>query len=118
MNRKCVLFNPKAGNNKCCDEIDVLWAAYDEVDYWDVTREFNETAIKSNAFGFTWDASMVRNQVTACTNVMQKYHQALMCGAVDPEETLPKFNQELKDAGIDDIIADKQAQYDAWRAAQ
>lgn len=38
MNRKCVLFNPKAGNNKCCDEIDVLWAAYDEVDYYDVTR--------------------------------------------------------------------------------
>ncbi|MBQ8831119.1 MAG: diacylglycerol kinase family protein [Oscillospiraceae bacterium] len=38
MNRKCVLFNPKAGNNKCCDEIDVLWAAYDEVDYYDITR--------------------------------------------------------------------------------
>ena len=38
MKRKCVLFNPKAGNNKCCDEIDVLWAAYDKVDYYDVTR--------------------------------------------------------------------------------
>ena len=87
-------------------------------DYWDVTREFNQTAIKSNAFGFTWDASNVRNQVTACTNVMQKYHQALMCGAVDPDETLPKFIQELKDAGIDAIVADKQAQYDEWKKAQ
>ena len=85
-------------------------------DLWDVTREFNNTAIKSNAFGFTWDSSRVRNQVTAATNVMNKYHKALMSGAIDPAEALPRFIQELKDAGIDDIVADKQAQYDAWRA--
>ena len=41
-----------------------------------------------------------------------------MCGALDPEETLPKFNQELKDAGIDVIIENKQAQLDAWLAEQ
>lgn len=86
-------------------------------DYWDVQKEYNNTALKSYAFGFTWDSSAVRNQMTACTNVMGKYHKALMCGALDPEETLPKFIQELKDAGIDDIISDKQAQLDAWRAA-
>lgn len=86
-------------------------------DYWDVQKEYNNTALKSYAFGFTWDSTRVRNQLTACTNVMGKYHDALMCGALDPEETLPKFIQELKDAGIDDIIADKQAQLDAWREA-
>jgi len=87
-------------------------------DYWQVTKEFNENAIKSSAFGFVWDASEVKNQVTACTNVMNKYHKALMCGAVDPEETLPKFNKELKDAGIDDIVRSKQEQLDAWRKKQ
>lgn len=86
-------------------------------DYWDVQREYNNTALKSFAFGFTWDSSNVKNQLTACTNVMGKYHKALMCGALDPAETLPKFIQELKDAGIDDIIADKQQQLDAWREA-
>ena len=45
---------------------------------------------------------------------MNKYHKALVCGALDPEETLPKFNQELKDAGIDVIIEEKQAQLDEW----
>lgn len=87
-------------------------------DYWQVTKEFNENAIKSSAFGFVWDASEVKNQVTACTNVMNKYHKALMCGAVDPEETLPKFNKELKDAGIDDIVRSKQEQLDTWRKTQ
>lgn len=110
-------YRPSGGWLWCNQFIGHVWDG-NPADYWDVTREFNETAIKSNAFGFTWDSSAVRNQVTACTNVMQKYHQALMCGAVDPEETLPKFNQELQDAGINDIIADKQAQYDAWRAEQ
>ena len=108
-------YRPSGGWLWCNQFVGHVWEG-NPADYWDVTRAFNNTAVKSNAFGFTWDSSGVRNQVTACTNVMQKYHQALMCGAVDPEETLPKVNQELKDAGIDDIIGDKQAQYDAWRA--
>ena len=32
--------------------------------------------------------------------------------------TLAEFNEQLHLAGIDTIIADKQAQYDAWRQAQ
>lgn len=85
-------------------------------DYWDVTRAFNDGALKSKAFGFTYDSAKVNNEVTACTNVVAKYHKALLCGALDPDETLPRFNQELKDAGIDKIIAEKQAQLDEWYA--
>lgn len=87
-------------------------------DYWDVTKEWNQTSLKSKAFGFTWDSTDVTNQLTACTNVLDKYWQALMCGAVDPDETIPQFNEELKAAGIDDIIASKQEQLDAWLAEQ
>ena len=87
-------------------------------DYWDQTRTFNDTALKSKAFGFTYDSASVNNEVTACTNVVSKYHKALMCGALNPAETLDKFNQELKDAGIDAIIAEKQAQLDEWLAKQ
>lgn len=83
-------------------------------DYWDMTRAFNDNAIKSKAFGFTYDSANVNNEVTACTNVVAKYHKALLCGALEPEETLAKFNQELQDAGIDNIIAEKQVQLDAW----
>lgn len=83
-------------------------------DYWDATREFNDTAIKSKAFGFTYNSENVNNEVTACTNVVAKYHKALLCGALDPAEALPKLNQELKDAGIDNIVAEKQTQLDEW----
>ena len=70
------------------------------------------------AFGFSFDATQVAKEITACTNVVNKYHKALVCGALDPETTLPQFNSELKDAGIDAIIEEKQAQLDAWLAEQ
>lgn len=85
-------------------------------DYWEQTREFNDTATKSKAFGFTYDSANVNNEVTACTNVVAKYNKALLCGALNPAETLDKFNQELKDAGIDNIISEKQTQLDEWLA--
>ena len=67
--------------------------------YWEVQTEFNNTAL-------------------ACTNVVGKYHQALLTGTVDPDTTLPIFIKELKDAGIDDIVAEKQKQIDAWLKTQ
>ena len=49
---------------------------------------------------------------------MTKYKNGLECGMLDPAETLPQMNQELKDAGLDTIIAEKQAQLHAWLAEQ
>ena len=95
-----------------------IWGPDLPADYWDATREFNQSSAKSAAFGFSFDATKTPNEIAACTNVVNKYHKALVCGALDPEETLPKFNQELKDAGLETIIAEKQAQLDAWLAEQ
>ena len=44
--------------------------------------------------------------------------KALINGEVDIDEILPVFQQALHDAGIDDIIAEKQAQLDAWLASK
>lgn len=95
-----------------------IWGTDLPADYWDATKTFNEESQKSAAFGFSFDATQVANEITACTNVVNKYHKALVCGALDPETTLPQFNSELKDAGIDAIIEEKQAQLDAWLAEQ
>lgn len=54
------------------------------------------------------------NEVTACQNVQQKYTTALSWGTLNPDEALPQFNKELKDAGLDTIIAEVQSQLDAW----
>ena len=75
----------------------------------------NPDTVFPNEYG---TSCFLKNVITACTNVVNKYHKALVCGALDPETTLPQFNSELKDAGIDAIIEEKQAQLDAWLAEQ
>ena len=83
-------------------------------DIWDQQRAFNNNAQKSVAFGFTYDSATVTNEVTACTNVVSKYNKALLCGALDPDTTLDKFNEELYAAGLQNIIDEKQRQLNTW----
>ena len=72
----------------------------------------------SKALGFTFDPSPVADQVTACANVIAQYYLPLINGEVDIDSVLPVFQQALRDAGIDNIIAEKQAQLDAWLASK
>ena len=46
-----------------------------------------------------------------------KYENALGTGSIDPATALPAFLQELEDAGVNDIIQEKQKQLDAWLAS-
>lgn len=78
---------------------------------------FNAEATKSKALGFSYDSGSVSNQLAALDTVSAKYRRGLECGSLDPETELPKFIEELKSAGIDDVIAEKQAQLDEWAAA-
>jgi len=92
-----------------------IWVG-DEPDVWEVLDTFNKNSTPSMALGFVFDNAAVKNEVTACTAVVDKYYNSLMCGSIDPETALPQFNQELKDAGIDNIVAEKQRQLDEWNA--
>lgn len=83
---------------------------------WSKVREFDASASRSPALGFRFDNTRVMNEITACNNVIAKYDVGLRWGELNPEETLPKFNEELKAAGLDTIIAEKQAQLDAFLA--
>ncbi len=94
-----------------------VWEGSD-VTLWEETNEFNKTAIVSPAKGFGWNNESVINEVTACSNVRNKYVNALDCGAVDPSVALPQFLKELEDAGVNTIIAEKQRQLDAWLASK
>lgn len=98
------------------ETISYIWEGLDS-DIWDQIQEFNEDATVSPAKGFAWDNTEVQNEVTACANVVAKYGPALECGSLDPETTIPKFLDELKAAGADTIIAEKQKQLDAWLEA-
>ncbi len=87
-------------------------------DYWEQMDAFNKGAIISKAMGFTFDSSSISTEYAACSSVVAQYNNALLCGAIDPATAIPEFNSALKDAGLDIIIAEKQAQLDAWMANQ
>lgn len=78
----------------------------------------NETCGQSPALGFAFNAAPVADEVSACANVVDKYYSAMMLNIGDTEQMLADFLSELENAGIEDIIAEKQAQLDAWASAQ
>lgn len=89
---------------------------YETDDIYKKMAEKNKTCDKSLALGFTFDSSKVADQMTSCANVVSQYYTPMMYGEVDIDSTLPQFQEALKNAGIDQIIAEKQSQLDAWLA--
>jgi len=80
--------------------------------------EQNRTAKTSVAMGFTFDNSSVKTEYTAVTNVIEQYLPGLICGSVDPATEIPVFLERLKEAGLGEIIASKQAQLNDWTAGK
>lgn len=98
-------------------QIGYFWEGEDTT-LWDQYEEFHASAQIPVSLGFKFDSSMVMNQITACNNVFEKYVPALLCGTLDPAQTIPVLNEELEKAGIDDIVQEKQAQFDEWKASK
>ena len=84
---------------------------------YELMKEKNKTAKKSLALGFQFDSTPVADQMTACANVVAQFYTPLMYGEVDIDSTVEEFNKQLYNAGLQDIINEKQTQLDAWLAA-
>ncbi|KKO52759.1 ABC transporter substrate-binding protein [Paenibacillus sp. DMB20] len=78
----------------------------------------NKETKKSPYFGFIFDQSEVKAQMSAVNNVVNQYLPGLVCGLLDPDTTIPEFVQALNDAGAQTIIQNKQEQLDQWIASQ
>ena len=87
-------------------------------DYESYISDFLDNEIQSAALGFVFDERPVQQQITYCQAVVAKYFPVIDSGLVDPEKEMPVFVEELKKAGIDEIIAEKQRQLDEWRERQ
>lgn len=85
---------------------------------WKKQREYIASARRSKALGFSYDSTNVSNQLTALNNVKNQYYDAIGAGCVNPADVLDEFNKALYDAGLQDVINEKQAQLDAWLAKQ
>ncbi|WNR42820.1 ABC transporter substrate-binding protein [Paenibacillus roseipurpureus] len=81
------------------------------------TDQLNKSAKASRIMGFSFDAEPVKAELAQAKTVTDKYILALAYGMMDVDSTLATMNKELKAAGMDKIIAEKQKQLDAWVAA-
>lgn len=106
-------FNPGMNFGVGNELLGFIWQG-NEPDIWEQLAEFNNTAKASPALGFAFDNSKVANEITACNNVLAKYAIGLEIGCLDVKTILPEFQQALRDAGIENIIAEKQSQINEW----
>ena len=82
---------------------------------WDKMREFNSSEPLVST-GLIIDNANVLTEISALTNVRDKYIDAIGSGAVDPETAIPEMNKELEKAGLTTVIEEKQKQLDAFIA--
>lgn len=90
--------------------------ANDADDKWEQFKKFNADGVDSPILSFNFDSTKVATEMAAVQNVKEQFWASLMTGTVDPEEYLPKAIEKFKEAGLDKVMAEAQAQLDAWRA--
>ena len=83
-----------------------------------IVFEADKTADVSPLTGFVFDSTNVKTQIANCTSIITEMVPALSSGSVDPETKVPEFIERFKQAGADDIIAEKQAQLDEFLASK
>ncbi len=85
---------------------------------WDEFRQFNEESENSPILGFKFDTAPVSNQLAAINNVIEEFRRVLYSGSVNIDEYLTKFNNKLKEQGLDKVIEEAQRQLDDWKNNQ
>ena len=83
-------------------------------DKYEQFEKFNEAAIEASTLGFFPDTNSIKSKINACTSVVSEYNPLLCCGAVEPEQYLNDMLAGLKNAGMEEVKAELQKQYDAW----
>lgn len=108
-------YNPGAQWELGNQFLNYLWENEDP-QKWEKFKDFNSRGVKSPALGFSFNSEPVKNEIAAVNNVNKQFRPVLTAGTADPGEMIPKYQEKLKAAGIDKIIAEKQKQLDEFLA--
>ncbi len=87
-------------------------------DFWDTFKAYYGAAKEIPLLGFTYDGSASEAKMGSIANVVAEYMLPLCSGTADPEEKLPEFLKKLEDNGINDVIAEANAQLEEFLAAK
>lgn len=86
----------------------------DTFNQWDEVKALNENAVASPILGFCLNTDPIADDLAACVAIYTEYRPILMTGTADPADTVATMLDAMRAAGLDDIIAEAQAQIDAW----
>ncbi len=86
------------------------------LDLWEDMRRFNEESFHDCEYGFNFDITPVYTEYMELENIYMRYRIILENAMVDPEEGLDQLNRELDANFIDEVIKEKQRQYEEWKS--
>lgn len=78
----------------------------------------NENAIRSPAMGFSFDNTNVADKIAACQSIFQEYKGIIHTGTGDVEANVAAMMDAMRASGFDDVVAEVQAQLDAYLASK
>lgn len=84
----------------------------------EIETEPNPSTVDSPTIGFTFDTTPVQAEYVNVVNVISSDFVPILMGVVDYDEGFAGAKSKLDAAGIQNVIAEYQRQYDAWRADQ
>lgn len=103
------------GDKRTSVTIDEVAISQEEYDAWTEECIANPTASQ----GFIYESGDMGMTIMNINAVLEQYLPQLECGtAEDVEKLYSEFISELKAAGIDEVVADKQAKFDAYLEEQ
>ncbi len=83
-----------------------------------MTYDLNQKAKKATIMGFALKLDPIKSLVASVSAVKDQFYYPVTAGYVDPADMLPKYRAALKQAGLDQLIAETQKQIDAWLATK
>lgn len=86
----------------------------DEFNQWDEVKELNNNAVASVLLGFNFEPSNVENEVANVRAVWEKYKSEFLTGTKEPRALAAKITEEMKAVGLDELMAEAQAQIDEY----
>lgn len=89
-----------------------------EQEYIDVYQAWDDKAIPSNVLGFSFNNESVLDIETRIKEVTGKILAPVRSGFIDFETEYPAAIEKLKEAGVDEYIAEVQRQYDEFLASK
>ena len=81
-------------------------------------RKFNESAVKPQHYGFTFNPEPVQNEIAALNSINSEYNKQIVLGAMDYTNIIPEMRERFKQAGMEKVMNEVQKQYDAFRASR